>query len=165
MPDGPAPPRALGGAEIDPREALEIRSREASSIDPREASRTGSTTLPRMDSGRLLREVIRYAADRKARDIVELDMREVVGYTDWFLICSGNSDRQVKAIHDAILSGCKRDHGILPARVHGVSQAQWVLMDYLDVVVHIFTPEMRELYRLEQLWGEAPAHPVTAPTR
>lgn len=105
----------------------------------------------------LLRDIVGYAADRKARDIVELDMRSVVGYTDWFVICTGNTDRQVKAIHDAIHEGCKRDHGLLPRRVDGVAQAQWVLMDYLDVIVHIFTPQTRDFYRLEQLWGEAPA--------
>jgi ribosome-associated protein len=104
----------------------------------------------------LLADIVGYATDRKAHDIVELDMRGVVGYTDWFVICSGNTDRQVRAIHDAIHEGCKHDHGLLPRRVDGVSQAQWVLMDYLDVVVHIFTPQMRDFYRLEQLWGEVP---------
>jgi ribosome-associated protein len=111
---------------------------------------------------RLLADIAGYAADRKAREIVELDMRSVVGYTDWFVICSGNSDRQVKAIHDAIHAGCKRDHGLLPRRVEGVAQAQWVLMDYLDVIVHIFTPQTRDFYRLEQLWGEAPARVVAS---
>jgi ribosome-associated protein len=106
---------------------------------------------------RLLADIVGYASDRKAREIVELDMRGVVGYTDWFVICSGNTDRQVKAIHDAIHEGCKREHGLLPRRVDGVSEAQWVLMDYLDVIVHIFTPQTRDFYRLEQLWGEAPA--------
>lgn len=105
---------------------------------------------------KLLADIVGYAEDRKAHDIVELDMRGVVGYTDWFVICSGNTDRQVKAIHDAIHEGCKRDHGLLPRRVDGVAQAQWVLMDYLDVIVHIFTPQTRDFYRLEQLWGEAP---------
>ena len=105
---------------------------------------------------KLLADIVAYAEDRKAHDIVELDMRGVVGYTDWFVVCSGNTDRQVRAIHDAIHEGCKRDHGLLPRRVDGVSQAQWVLMDYLDVIVHIFTPQTRDFYRLEQLWGEAP---------
>lgn len=115
-----------------------------------------------MAERKLLQDIVAYAADRKAHDIVELDMRGVVGYTDWFVICSGNSDRQVKAIHDAIHEGCKRDHGLLPRRVEGVTQAQWVLMDYLDVIVHIFTPQTRDFYRLEQLWGEAPAHAVVS---
>ncbi len=98
-----------------------------------------------------------YAADRKALDIVQLDLRGMIGYTDYFVICTGRSDRQVKAIHDAIHVGMKDDHGLLPRRVEGVTDARWILMDYLDVVVHVFTPETREFYRLEQLWGEAPA--------
>ncbi len=106
----------------------------------------------------LLAEIARYAADKKAVEVLELDLREVLGYTDWFLICSGNTERQTKAIHDGILEGCKREHGTLPRRVEGFSKGDWILMDYLDVVVHIFTPATREYYRLEQLWGEVPAH-------
>ncbi len=93
--------------------------------------------------------VAEYAADRKALDIVELDLRRMIGYTDYFVICSGRTDRQTKAIHDAIHEGMKREHGLLPRRVEGLRQARWILMDYLDVVVHIFTPETREYYRLE----------------
>ena len=105
----------------------------------------------------LVGEIARYAADKKAVDVIELDLRGVLGYTDYFLICSGNTGRQTKAIHDGIMEGLKREHETLPRRVEGSSLADWILMDYLDVVVHIFTPEMREFYRLEQLWGEAPA--------
>jgi ribosome-associated protein len=97
-----------------------------------------------------------YAADRKARDIVELDLRGVSGYTDYFVICSGNTDRQVRAIHDAVREGMKRDHGLLARRVEGLTEGRWVLMDYLDVVVHVLTPETRDYYRLEQLWGDVP---------
>ena len=97
------------------------------------------------------------ASDRKALDIVTLDLRGMIGYTDYFVICTGRTDRQAKAIHDAIHQGLKAEHGVLPRRVEGLSQARWILMDYLDVIVHVFTPEMREHYRLEQLWGEAPA--------
>ncbi|HEY5318086.1 MAG TPA: ribosome silencing factor [Solirubrobacteraceae bacterium] len=105
--------------------------------------------------------VAAYAEDRKALEIVELDLRSVIGYTDYFVICSGRTDRQVKAIHDAIHAGMKNDHGMLPRRVEGLPEAHWVLMDYLDVLVHVFTPDMREYYRLEQLWGEAPARALS----
>ena len=108
-------------------------------------------------SQELLGEIARYAADKKAGEVVELDLRDVLGYTDWFLICSGNTERQTKAIHDGILEGCKREHSTLPRRVEGFSRGDWILMDYLDVVVHIFTPATRAYYRLEQLWGEVPA--------
>ena len=113
-----------------------------------------------MQPAELVAEIARLAADKKAIDVVELDLRGVLGYTDYFLICSGNTGRQAKAIHDGIVEGLKHDHGTLPGRVEGSADAGWILMDYLDVVVHIFTPEAREFYRLEQHWGEAPARSV-----
>jgi ribosome-associated protein len=103
--------------------------------------------------------VTEFAADRKALDIVQLDLRGMIGYADYFVICSGRTDRQTRAIHDAIHEGMKA-RGVLPRRVEGVSESKWILMDYLDVVVHVFTPDTREYYRLEQLWGEAPSLPV-----
>ena len=109
-----------------------------------------------MTPEQLAEVAVSLAADRKALDIVSLDLRAMISYTDYFVICTGRTDRQTKAIHDAIHQGLKDEHGILPRRVEGLTQARWVLMDYLDVIVHVFTPEMRELYRLEQLWGEAP---------
>lgn len=121
----------------------------------------GAETEPReLTSAELAGEIARHALEKKAHDTVELDMRGLVGYTDFFVICTGNTDRQVKAIHDGILEGVKREHRRRPRRVEGVGRAQWVLMDYLDAVVHIFTPATREFYRLEQLWGEAPARRV-----
>ena len=109
---------------------------------------------------RLAELVAGYAADVKAIDLVELDLRDVLGYTDYFVIVTGNTDRQTKAIHDRVHQGMKNEHGLLPRRVEGLAEARWILMDYLDVVVHIFTPEAREFYRLEQLWGEAPKRAV-----
>ncbi|PZS09833.1 MAG: ribosome silencing factor [Solirubrobacterales bacterium] len=104
--------------------------------------------------------VAEYAADRKALEIVQLDLRELIGYTDYFVLCTGRTDRQAKAIHDAIHLGMKAKHGLLPRRVEGLSEGRWILMDYLDVIVHVFIPETREYYRLEQLWGEAPSRAV-----
>ena len=100
--------------------------------------------------------VVGYAEDRKASDVVALDLRGMIGYTDFFVICTGRSARQTKAIHDAIYHGMKTEHDLLPRRVEGLPGGGWILMDYLDVVVHVFTPETRQYYRLEQLWGEAP---------
>ena len=113
-----------------------------------------------MSSEELAGAVAQLAGDRKALDIVQLDLRGIIGYTDYFVICSGRSERQAKAIHDGIHEGMKGQHGLLPQRVEGVSGARWILLDYLDVVVHVFTPETREYYRLEQLWGEAPVQAV-----
>jgi ribosome-associated protein len=109
-----------------------------------------------MSPERLATTIAAHAADKKAADIVVLDLREVAGYTDFFVICSGNTDRQTKAIHDGIQLGLKKQDGLLPRRVEGVAEARWILMDYLDVVVHIFTPETRGFYRLESLWGDVP---------
>ena len=127
--------------------------------------RMTETTSPRTTTTartrpRLARLIAEYAADKKAIDIAELDLRGVLGYTDYFVVCSGNTDRQTKAIHDGIHQGLKKDHGLLPRRVEGLGEARWILMDYLDVIVHVFTPEAREFYRLEQLWGEAPRRAV-----
>ena len=113
-----------------------------------------------MDPGELARTIAEYASDKKAIDLVELDVAEILDYADHFVVCSGNTDRQTKSIADGIQEGLKKDHGIVPRRIEGLPEARWILMDYLDVVVHIFTPEAREFYRLEQLWGEAPKRAV-----
>jgi ribosome-associated protein len=94
------------------------------------------------------------ADDKKATDLVALDVRSLVSYTDYLVICTARNERQAKAIHDEVYHQLKRD-GWLPARVEGEREAEWVLMDYLDAVLHVFTPEPRERYRLETLWGEA----------
>ena len=109
-----------------------------------------------MSPDELTQAVAALAADKKAIDIVAIDLRGIAGYTDFFLICSGGSDRQTKAIHDGIHLGMKQEHDTLPRRVEGLSEAKWILMDYLDCVVHVFTPDTRDYYRLEQLWGDVP---------
>lgn len=109
----------------------------------------------------LVEAIAGYAGDVKAIDIVALDVRGVLDYADFFLVASGNTDRQTKAIHDRIHEGMKKDHGLLPRRVEGTQEAKWILMDYLDVVIHIFTPETRSFYALEKLWGEVPAKALT----
>ncbi|MGE4425461.1 MAG: ribosome silencing factor [Solirubrobacteraceae bacterium] len=97
------------------------------------------------------------AADRKAIDPVAVDLRGASAFTDAFLIFTGNTERQVKAIHDSIHEGMKHDgERLLPRRVEGIQEARWILMDYGMAVVHIFVPESREYYRLEALWGDRP---------
>ena len=112
------------------------------------------------DAAALAERIARAASEKKATDVRVLDLRGIVGYTDYFVICSGNTERQTKAIHDAIYYELKHEEGLLPNRSEGEREARWILLDYLDCVVHIFTPEAREYYRLEQLWGEAPARIV-----
>jgi ribosome-associated protein len=115
-----------------------------------------------VSSSQLAARIAAHADDRKARDIVELDLRSVVDYTDFFVICSGGTDRQVRAIVEAIDLGCKAELGVVPRRIEGAAQGQWVLMDYLDVIVHVFVPEVREFYALERLWGEVPSRAIGA---
>jgi ribosome-associated protein len=108
----------------------------------------------------LARRIASIAADKKAWDIAVLDMRDVVAYTDFLVIATGNTERQTKAIEDGIYQGLKHPadgEGQVPERVEGRTEARWILMDYLDCVVHIFTPAARDYYRLETLWGEVPA--------
>jgi ribosome-associated protein len=107
-----------------------------------------------MSSEELARRLAAIADDKKATDLIALDVRQLVGYTDYLVICTARNERQAKAVHDEVYHQLKRD-GWLPARVEGVRESEWVLMDYLDAVLHVFTPEPRERYRLETLWGEA----------
>jgi ribosome-associated protein len=102
----------------------------------------------------LARRLAAIADDKKATELVALDVRTLVSYTDYLVICTARNERQAKAVHDEVYHQLKRD-GWLPARVEGEREAEWVLMDYLDAVLHIFTPGLRERYRLEVLWGEA----------
>ena len=98
---------------------------------------------------------MRVAAAKKAHDPVVLDMAEAVGYTDYFVVVSGASTRQAKAIADAV-SQALRAIGARPTRAEGEREAEWILLDYLDVVVHVFTPGARDFYRLDALWRDVP---------
>ena len=100
------------------------------------------------------------ASDKLAHEIRVFDLRGIVSYTDVFVICSGNTERQTKSIHDAIYQELKDDYRVLPRRVEGLTESRWILMDYLDCVIHILTPDARSFYRLEQLWGDAPSRKV-----
>ena len=113
-----------------------------------------------MDSAALAERIAAIASERKAIDIRVVDLRDVVSYTDYFVICTGNTERQTKAIHDAVHQELKDEEKLLPRRTEGEREARWILLDYLDCVAHIFTPQAREFYRLETLWGEAPARSV-----
>jgi ribosome-associated protein len=105
----------------------------------------------------LPREIMRAVAaaeDRKASDIVLLDLRKTAGFADFFLICSGGNARQIRAIADAVIEALASE-GTKPAHVEGYEQSDWVLLDYFDFIVHIFAPGTRQFYGLERLWGNA----------
>jgi ribosome-associated protein len=120
--------------------------------------------MDRIESEALARRIAGVADAKKAEDIVALDMRSLVGYTDFLVICTARNERQAKAIHEEVHQRLKRDDGVLPATVEGEGEARWVLMDYLDCVFHVFVPDLRERYRLEVLWGEAPRLELGAET-
>src|SRR3954452_575563 len=105
----------------------------------------------------LAMRIAEIASDKVAQDIRVFDLREIVSYTDYFVICSGGTERQTKAVHGAIYQELEGAHGRLPRRVEGVTESRWILMDYLDAVIHIFTPEARRYYRLGPLWGGPPS--------
>ena len=108
-----------------------------------------------LGSEELARRIAAIADSKQGESIEVLDMRGLVGYTDYLVLCTARNERLAKAIHDDVHLELKRD-GLLPARSEGVRESRWILLDYLDAVLHVFVPETRDLYRLDQLWGEAP---------
>lgn len=111
--------------------------------------------MPDAETLEMIQTAARAAADKKAFEIVALEVSELTSYTDGLLFCSGGSDRQVGAIAEAVQRQL-RDIGRRPLHVEGARRSDWVLMDYGEVVIHIFTEERRAFYGLENLWGDAP---------
>jgi ribosome-associated protein len=114
---------------------------------------------PRLSSD--LTAGIAAALDKKALDVLVLDLRKASAFTDFFVICTGANIRQVQAIADAVQQALGR-HGTKPALVEGYERAEWVLIDYFDFIFHVFTPSTREFYALERLWGDAERIEVSA---
>lgn len=108
------------------------------------------------------RKIAALAQDKLARDVVILDMRPVCSYTDYFVVATGGNARQTAAIWDEVHTRLKQDNDLLPRSIDGVTDGQWIIADYLDVVLHVFTPEQREFYRLEDLWDDVPHEAVSA---
>jgi ribosome-associated protein len=111
--------------------------------------RRKSTRLPSQ-----IARAISAAEDKKALDLIVLDLRKAAGFTDFFVICSGANARQVRAIADAVLDTLAAD-GAKPAHVEGYDRSEWILIDYFDFIVHVFGRETRMFYGLERLWGNA----------
>lgn len=104
----------------------------------------------------LAQRLVALADSKKAEDPVVLDMRELVAYTDFLAIVTARNERQARAIVDEVRLVVKREAGLLPGGVDGGGDAGWTILDYLDVVLHVFTPEARDRYQLEELWRDAP---------
>ena len=105
-------------------------------------------------------KAVRAALDKKAADVVVLDLRGTPAFTDFFILCSGQSQRQVKAIADGVEEALRAGK-VRPAHVEGYDRAEWILMDYFTFIVHVFTPQTRAFYSLERLWGDAERIDVT----
>ena len=102
----------------------------------------------------MARKAVEAASNKQAADIVLLDAREVCGFADYFVMCSGESDRQIEAIRDEIGTTLKKE-GVLPHHYEGTVDSGWLLFDFGDVIVHIFAPFEREYYQLDELWSKA----------
>ena len=104
----------------------------------------------------LAHKLAELADSKGGSEIVALDMRGLVSYTDFLVICSGRNERQAGAITEEVALRLKLDEGLLPGQIEGGAAAGWAVLDYLDCVLHVFTPEARDRYRLEVLWEDAP---------
>jgi ribosome-associated protein len=102
-----------------------------------------------------VKEAIQAAQDHKAVELRVLNLQGVSGFTDYFLICSGTSTRHMQALADAIVEHLEKKTGLSPAHIEGYHEAQWILLDYLNFVVHIFSEQSRDFYDLERLWKKA----------
>ncbi|MFL6594784.1 MAG: ribosome silencing factor [Chthoniobacterales bacterium] len=109
-----------------------------------------------IDSEELAKTCAELASNKKAEDIVVLDLREISTFTDFFVICSASSEPQLKAIAGEIEVQLKQNHDVRPSAVDGFPASQWIVLDYMQVIVHIFHAEKRDFYSLEDLWGDAP---------
>ena len=111
--------------------------------------RRKATRLPKQ-----IDAAISAAEDKQALNLVVLDLRKAGGFTDYFVLASGSNARQVRAIADGVMEALAAD-GVKPAHVEGYDRSEWILIDYFDFIVHIFSPETRAFYSLERLWGSA----------
>jgi len=107
------------------------------------------------DTGARVRAAVAAAEDRQAVDLRVLHLGDISGFTDYFLICSGTNERQVQAIADAVEERLRAER-VRPLHIEGFNRAQWVLLDYGDLIVHVFLEQPRRFYALERLWSDAP---------
>lgn len=124
--------------------------------DPREISPTAGSQQP-LDIPEDLDRAVELAADRKGSDLLILDLRDISNATDYFFLATGTSDIHVRSIAEHVIDELKKT-GVRPSHVEGLRGGRWVLIDYIDFVVHVFLPAVRDFYQLERLWGDAPAY-------
>jgi ribosome-associated protein len=120
--------------------------------------------LESLSSEETARQLATMVAEKKAGQVVVMRVRELVQYADYFVICSGHSDRQVSAIREHVIRQARTQLDERPISVEGIETHQWVIVDFGDVVVHVFFDPVREYYKLEELWGDAPRVKLDLPT-
>jgi ribosome-associated protein len=120
---------------------------------PRTSAKRTAPKLPKA-----VTTAVRAARDKKAQDVIVLDLRNTGGFTDYFVICTGNNARQITAIADSVRDTLKNDLDERPALMEGVDRSEWILLDYFNFVVHVFSRDCRSFYGLERLWGNAERH-------
>jgi len=138
--------------------AVTRTSRARKTTRPRAAAARRTPRLPRTVTG-----AVQAALSKKARDVVVLDLRKTGGFTDYFVIATGGNPRQIQAVADAVKETLKKDFGERPAVAEGVETSEWILLDYFNFVMHVFSPECRAFYALERLWGGAERHDFAEP--
>jgi ribosome-associated protein len=122
-------------------------------------SRTGESRKPRLPKD--VAAAVTAVCDKKAEDVVVLDLRKTGGFTDYFVICTAANARQMTAIADSVLDTLRQSLDERPALAEGVDKSEWILLDYFNFVVHVFSRECRAFYGLERLWGNAERHEIT----
>jgi ribosome-associated protein len=135
------------------------RSRSSATKTPTRTARartTGKRAAPKLPKA--VATAVRAARDKKAQDVIVLDLRNAGGFTDYFVICTGNNARQINAIADSVREVLKTELDERPALTEGVDRSEWILLDYFNFVVHVFSRECRTFYGLERLWGNAERH-------
>jgi ribosome-associated protein len=137
--------------------AAATKARKASGTSKAEgaakAAKPRAAKLPKSVAG-----AVKVAQDKKAVDIVVLDLRKAGGFTDYFIICTGTNPRQVHAIADGIEATLRNEFGERPTLAEGIDKSEWILLDYFNFVVHVFSRDCRAFYGLERLWGNAERH-------
>jgi ribosome-associated protein len=123
---------------------------------------TAPAQTPTYTSLELAQRAAAILLERKANDVVLLSLEGVSDMTDYFLIASGTSDTHVRALGNAVLEDLKKETGQMAHHVEGLQQGRWVLLDYVDFVVHVFHPTLRNFYQIERLWADAQVIPITA---
>ncbi|HEV2903381.1 MAG TPA: ribosome silencing factor [Gaiellaceae bacterium] len=145
-------PRSRARSSASASIALPCRPRGAAKLRANPKGR-----IPTLTSLEQARRIAALAQEKLAEDVMILDLRPVTAYTDFFVLATGRNARQTKAIYDEVRERMKADERARPRAVEGEREGNWIVADYLDVVLHIFTPDTREYYGLEDLWGDMPS--------